>query len=127
MKRSFLLLALGVTLCGCDGHVRSFKPIPAAGITGADTTAERQKLVNAVTAIAAQRGYTRREPRFESDSYTVVVWFSKPADHGSVGMKLVRETKTAAYRVVIIDWPACVRSPESVAAEAAIREKLNES
>jgi len=56
-----------------------------------------------------------------------VVWFSKPADHASVQMKLVSDTKTGAYRVVLIDWPSFVRSAESIAAEAAIREKLNES
>jgi len=91
----------------------------------AEATVEREKLVDAVTAVAAQRGYTRAEPKPESDSYTVVVWFSKPLDQGSVQMKLVRDTKTDAYRVVLIDWPSSVRSAESVAAEAAIKEKLS--
>jgi hypothetical protein len=124
LKR-FALLALAVGLCGCDGHVRSFKPSPAAGRTGAETTAERQTLVDAVTAVAARRGYTPAEPKFESDAYTIVVWFSKPIDRGSVQMKLVRDTKTDACRVLLIDWPSFVRSAESIATEAAIKERLS--
>ena len=123
MKR-IVLFALGVILCGCDGHVRSFKASPAAAKTGTNTEADRQKLVDAMTAVATQRGYSRAEPKFESDSDTVV-WFSKPVEHGSVQMKLVRDIKTDVYEVVLIDWPSFVRSRESVAAETAIRERLN--
>jgi hypothetical protein len=84
-----------------------------------------QKLVDAVTAVAGQRGYTRAEPKPEPDSYTVVVWFSKPVDHGSVQIKLVKDFKADACRVVLIDWPSFVRSAESVAAEASIRERVS--
>jgi len=123
MKR-IALFTLGVILCGCDGHVRSFKAPPAAARTGANAVAGRQKLIDAITAVATQRGYSRSEPKLEADSDTLV-WFSKPVKHGSVQMKLMRDIKTDACRVVLIDWPSFVRSRESVAAEAAIRERLN--
>jgi hypothetical protein len=121
-----LFLGLAITLCSCDGHVRSFKPVSSAARTGSSTPGEREKLVDAITEVASQRGYTRSEPTSESQSYVVIASFYKRVDRDSVQMRLVQDTKTGTYRIVIIDWPSFTRSTESVAAEAAIHAKLGE-
>ena len=97
-----------------------------AARSGALPTEERQKLIVALTEVASERGFTRSDPRFESDSYTVTAVFFKRIERGSVQMKLLRDAKTGKYRFVIIDWPSSTRSAESVAVEDAIRKKLEE-
>ena len=126
MKKYAVFLALALALCGCDGHVRSFRPYPTAARTGSSSELEQQKLVDALSSVASQRGYTASEPRVESDAYAVIASFWKRLDRDSVQIRLLKDAKTGRYEVVLIDWPSFVRSSESVAAEAAIREKLGE-
>src|SRR4051812_2350747 len=116
-----VLLCLLVTLCGCDGHVHAFKPLPPPGKTAAEATAYKQKLVDAVTAVASQRGYTRWEPEPESEK---VLLFNKELERGRVQIDLIADAKSGEYQVLIMDWPNTARSAESTALEAAIRGKL---
>jgi hypothetical protein len=116
-----VLLCLLVTLCGCDGHVHAFKPLPPPGKTAAEATAYKQKLSDAVTAVASQRGYTRWEPTPQSDDVLV---FNKELERGRVQINLIADAKSGEYQVLIMDWPNTARSAESTAFEAAIREKL---
>ena len=118
MKRYVFLLAIGVILCGCDGHVRFFKPIPAAGKTGTSAAADRQKVVDAVTAVASERGYTRKAAEPE-------VWFSKEVGRGRVEIRLIADNSSGEYHVELLDWPSTARSAESTSVEAAIQEKLS--
>ena len=124
MKRLALLLTIGLAVSGCDGHVRTFRPPPEAARAGAGAADQEKRLADALAEVARQRGCTRTEPKFESKDYTVIVSYWKAVDHGSLQMRLIKETRSGAYKVVMIDWPSCARSAESVAAEAAVREKL---
>jgi len=121
-----LFVALPIVLGSCDGHVRSFRPLPIAARSGASPTEEKQRLIVALTEVASERGFTRSDPSLESDSYKVTAVFYKRIERGSVQMKLVQDEKTGRYRFVVIDWPSSSRSAESVTVEDAIRKKLEE-
>jgi hypothetical protein len=122
MKRYVSLLAIGVAICGCDGHVQTFRPLPTAGKTAAEATADKQKVVDAVTAVASQRGYERWNPASSSGT---VLRFSKELDRGRVEISLIADKKSGEYQVSLLDWPSTARSAESTAVEAAIREELS--
>ena len=116
-----------LVLCGaCDGHVRSFVPRTAARTGGPiGQLAEKSELPSAVSAVAARRGYTQRGPGAAgSDSYEVISSYDKTVENGSVTIKLIRDTRSGAHRVVIIDWPSFVRSAESKAVEKEIQGTL---
>ena len=118
---------LALLLCtACDGHVRSFAPRTAALPGGSAAPArDEAELLSVIGSVAAQRGYTQREPSTgKGDPYEVVASYGKALEHSSVTLSLTRDTRSGSCRVVIIDWPSFVRSAESKAVEQAIQSEL---
>ena len=121
-----LIFTIIIVLNSCDGHVRSFKvPLPTAR-SGASQAEDKQKLIDAITEVASERGFIEYNPVYKTDSSKVIIAFQKQIENGSVRIELHQETKTGIYKYVILDWPSATRSAESVAVESAIREKLKE-
>jgi hypothetical protein len=103
MKPYISLLVIAVAVCGCDGHIHSFKPVLPTGKTGADGAVDRQKIVDAVTAVASERGY---ESTGSSQNTNTLPRFSKQLEHGHIEVRVMADKTSGEYHIELLDWPS---------------------